>query len=400
MSVEGARHLHLDPVGGIAGDMFVAALLDSAPELLPGATALATKIGPGISLTVPEHSSHGLRGRQLRLALPGTERGPRHYGDYLSLLHQAAPDPGTADRASDILLRLGEAEAKVHGVTLERVHFHEISDWDSIADILLAAWLIGQLRITSASVGTVPIGSGRIKTEHGIMPVPAPATAQLLQGFAVMDDGIGGERVTPTGAAILAHLGPVPRLPDGLMLQGIGYGFGTRQMPEIANMLRATLHEPVETAAYDSIGVITFQVDDQTPEDLAVGLEHLRSRSEVLEVLQFPCFGKKGRMAIRIEVLCQPYAVGLVADQCFAETTTIGLRIAVERRRLLPREAGIVRTGEHDFHVKRVTRSGGEVTSKIESDDLARTSTHAARQKLRRSLEADQTQQSNSGNKS
>lgn len=400
MSVDSERHLHLDPVGGIAGDMFVAALLDSAPELLPGAAALAAKIGPGISLTLAEHASHGLRGRQLRLDLPGAERGPRHYGDYLSLLQQAAPDPGTADRASDILRRLGEAEAKVHGVTLERVHFHEISDWDSIADILLAAWLIEQLHITSSSVGPVPVGSGRIKTEHGIMPVPAPATAQLLQGLAVMDDGIGGERVTPTGAAILAHLAPDSRLPGGLKLQWTGYGFGTREMPEIANMLRATLHERVATGAYDSIGVITFQVDDQTPEDLAVGLEHLRSLPEVLEVLQFACFAKKGRMAIRIEVLCQPDAVDQVADHCFTETTTIGLRIAVERRRLLPRESGVIRTDKRDFHVKRVTRPGGEVTGKIESDDLANTPTHAAREKLRASVEEDQAEQSNSGKKS
>lgn len=383
MTAERGLHLHLDPLGGMAGDMFIAAMLDAAPDLLDGARALAAGIGPGVTLELLPVTDHGLSGRQLELTLPGKERGPRHYADYLALLTDAAPDAGTATRAADILRRLGEAEAHVHGVTLDRVHFHEISDWDSIADILLAAWLLHRLNIRSASAGAMPTGSGRIKTEHGLMPVPAPATARLLRGIAVQDDGIPGERVTPTGAAILAHLNPARHLPGPRAMQSVGHGFGTRRMPQIANLLRATLYTADPAPDRDSVGVITFQIDDQTGEDLATGLDRLRARADVREALQTPCFGKKGRMAARVEILCDPTALDAVADACFQETTTIGLRLRTEERRLLPRTDGTARIGGQDLRIKRSTRPDGTATAKPESDDLARADSQHHREHLR-----------------
>lgn len=390
MAVEGARHLHLDPVGGIAGDMFVAAMLDAAPDLLPEARALAAGIGPGVALELSTTSDHGLSGRQLHLALPGKERGPRHYGDYLAVLRDTAPDAAVAGRACDILRRLGEAEARAHGVPLERVHFHEISDWDSIADILLAAWLLERLHIRTASTGAVPTGSGRVETEHGIMPVPTPATAHLLAGLRVHDDGVPGERVTPTGAAILAHLEPAAKLPEATLLQATGYGFGTRRYPQLANMLRVTLHQGSVSAGRDRIGVVTFQIDDQTAEDLAIGLDRLRARPDVVEVLQFPAFGKKGRMVARVEVLCDAAALESVAEACFLETATIGLRLRTEARRLLERDTGLTRLEGHDLRIKRVRRPDGTGSVKPESDDLAPVATHHARTRLRARVRLDE----------
>jgi uncharacterized protein (TIGR00299 family) protein len=364
--------------------MVVAALLDAAPELLPEAQALAGRIGPGVGIEPVEQRDHGMRGTHLSVTLPESRRGPRHYGDYQSLLADLAPDAGVAARAKDILRRLGEAEARVHGVTLAQVHFHEISDWDSIADVLLAALCLERLGITSASTAPLPLGGGRVQTEHGQMPVPAPATLLLMQGLPVIDDGIAGERVTPTGAAIMAHLQPAPALPSGPMrLDRVGHGLGTRRMEDVSNLLRVGLWQAETAQDRDIVGVISFHIDDQTGEDLAVGLANLRGHEDVLDVLQLPAFGKKGRMTSRIEVICRREAMEAVADACFSETTTIGLRLREERRMLLPRQAATAQIDGRGIGTKTRQLPGGASMTKAEMDDLAPAGDHAARQSLR-----------------
>ncbi|WP_157994774.1 LarC family nickel insertion protein [Paracoccus tegillarcae] len=383
----GRAHLHLDPLGGIAGDMFIAAMLDAAPDLIPEAQDLAARIGPGIGLKAQQQRDSGMRGLHLALTLPDSQRGPHHYADYRDLLAKLAPDAGIRARALDILLRLGQTEASVHGVTLEQVHFHEISDWDSIADILLAALCLERLQVGSASTAPLPLGGGRIQTEHGQMPVPAPATLMLMRGLPVIDDGIPGERVTPTGAAIMAHLAPALALPDGaLRLDQVGHGLGTRRMQGIANLLRVGLWRKAdaEASAQDVVGVIAFHIDDQTPEDLAVGLDRLRAMPEVLDVLQVPAIGKKGRMITRIEVICRRDAIDLVARAALSETTTIGLRMRQETRMILPRTQD---TGTGGVGTKTLTRPDGTRSIKAEMDDLGQAGDHAARQRARRQAE-------------
>jgi uncharacterized protein (TIGR00299 family) protein len=381
----GPMHLHLDALGGLAGDMFVAALLDLAPELETRARDVAHRVHPGLDIARAPGTDSGIAGSRLTITLPSRtdKRAPRHYADYDELLRLAAPSPAVATRARDILRRLAEAEARVHGLPLPMVHFHEIADWDSIADILLSAWLIETLVIASASAAPLPTGSGRVTTQHGPMPVPAPATLELLKGVPVFDDGIAGERVTPTGAAILAHLAPSPRLPAHTVIaKAIGYGLGTRRMPGIANALRATLWQASEDRV-ESVGVIGFAVDDQTGEDLAVGLDRLRAAPGVLDVLQLPALGKKGRMAARIEIICRSEHLDRVAELCLLETTTIGVRLHYERRLVLPRRVA----ERHGLRIKSATRPDGSDTIKAEMDDVAPAGNHAERQKARRRLE-------------
>ena len=232
--------------------------------------------------------------------------------------------------------------------------------------------MIDALRDAEWSVSALPLGSGRVKTAHGILPVPAPATVQLLHGFDTFDDGIPGERITPTGAAILKHLAPSRTGPSrGAHLTVDGTGFGTRELPGVPNILRVlmfdnTQDEGAETGA--DVAVIEFEIDDQTPEDLAVGLDKLRSRDDVLDVLQTPVFGKKGRMAISVRVLCRPVAVDDVTEACFDETTTIGLRWHLAHRIELTREQ--VKTGS--FSVKVIDRPGGSVSAKAEMEDVGK----------------------------
>ncbi len=379
----GGRHIHLDPLGGIAGDMMLAALLDARPDLVKPASEFAATIRPGLALHLVETKDKGLRGRRVSFDLPDKTRGPRGYGDYCELFRDVAPDGRMADRALDILRRLAEAEARVHGVPVEKVHFHEISDWDSVADILLTAFALDRMGIGSASTGPVPMGAGRIETEHGTMPVPAPATLELLRVVEVIDDGRIGERVTPTGAAILAHLRP-SRMPSGARLATAGYGLGSRSLEGMANALRVSLWDVVASDPdRDRVVVIAFHVDDQTPEDLAVALERLRAREDVLDVLQLTALRKKGRTVARLEVICREDCADAVAEACFGETTTIGLRMHVEQRLLLPRSESVVDVHGSKVRVKCSHRPDGTVIEKPENDDIRNAGDRDSRNRLR-----------------
>ena len=280
-----------------------------------------------------------------------------------------------AERATAIFTVLAEAEAEVHGIAVDDVTFHEVGAWDSIADVVCAAWLIDSLEPATWSCAPLPLGGGQVRTAHGLLPVPAPATAILLRGCPTRHDGVEGERVTPTGAAILRHLDPDF---DRTGLEGriarTGHGFGSRRLPGMSNVLRALVLEPArEGGAWreETVGVCSFEVDDQTPEDLAVGLERLRAVDGVLDVVQTPAFGKKGRMVTGVRVLTRPAAREQVLERCFAETTTLGVRWQTVRRAALERESATAGTADDGVRIKRTHRPGGEVTVKAEMDDLA-----------------------------
>lgn len=382
-------HIHLEPVGGIAGDMFAAALLDAWPaEQGPLAATLARLPLPaGTSASAAAFTDGTLTGSKFTVDLPvagqgrpalqgrdGGGHGHRAFREIRSLLQDSGLAAGTLRRALSIFTLLAEVEGRVHGVAPDDVTFHEIGAWDSIVDIVAAACLIETVGAATWSVAPVPIGSGRVVTAHGEMPVPPPAVALLLQGFPVHDDGRPGERVTPTGAAILRHLDPDFGLPRKVMRQGcVGYGFGTRRFPGISNILRVTAFDEVPAAgARDEVGVLRFELDDQTPEDLAVGLERLRAMSGVLDVLQAPGFGKKGRMVAQVQVLTTTGAIDAVVDACLLETTTLGVRVERTERRILPRaQASVIDADGRALRVKRAERPGGAPTVKAEMDDIA-----------------------------
>lgn len=401
-------HIHLDPVGGLAGDMFVAAMLDAFPPLEPvvqNATR-AAGLPERFRCDLVAHADHALNGKRFLVLedahphahdhthehAPDHDHGHRPFAEIRAALSAAPLDPGVRDHALAIFTLLAEAEAQVHGATPDTVSFHELGEWDSIADIVAAAAIIQALGSATWSLSPLPLGSGFVKSAHGRLPVPAPATTLLLRGLRVFDDGIGGERVTPTGAAIARHLtslqGVAPR--ERTML-GTGLGFGTRVLPGTSNCLRALVFETGASgpeAHGDSITSIEFEVDDQTPEDLAIGLDHLRAHPQVLDVVQTPVFGKKGRLSISVRVLCRSAGADEVSARCFEETTTLGLRLLDVRRHTLARTSSRAEIGAHALSMKHAER-GGEVTSKVEAESLRDVRGHAERQRLRR--EADQS---------
>jgi uncharacterized protein (TIGR00299 family) protein len=392
-------HVHLDPLGGIAGDMFLAALLDAFPEHAEATFAAMHAAGlphDWRAALVP-YGDGVLTGRRVVIegpagGAPGHHHGPGSFRAIRRRLGEAALPPAVAERATLIFAELAAAEAKVHGIAVDEVHFHELADWDSIADIAGAAWLLEALAPLTFSSAPVPQGSGRVTTAHGALPVPAPATALLLEGLPIFDDGIPGERVTPTGAALLRHLAVRPQLPSGSWrLGGTGIGFGARRLPGISNVLRALAYEPAARGRVDDrVALIAFEVDDQSAEELAVGLDALRAQDGVLDVIQLPAFGKKGRLASQIQILARPERLDEVIARCFAETTTIGLRWRIEARAVLAREQIAVATPEGALAVKRVIRPDGPRTAKAEIEAL-RTAPggHAGRSRRRQDAEAE-----------
>ena len=303
-------------------------------------------------------------------------------------MEESLLEPAVKRHAIGIFGLLAEAEARVHGCAAEAVTFHEVGAWDSIADIVAAARVIESIGASKWTVSAVPLGSGRVQTAHGALPVPAPATALLLEGFATVDDGVAGERVTPTGAAILRYLASDEERRGARRLVGSGFGFGSRRLTGISNCVRVLEFEPIAEArpGADEVAVIEFEVDDQSPEDLALALDRIRAARGVYDVLQIPTFGKKGRMGTSIRLLMDPSVVEDLASMCFEETTTIGLRYRFERRRTLPREIETVRVGEREVRVKVARRPNG-TSSKAEADDLADAPGRLARETIRDAAE-------------
>lgn len=390
--------IHLDPVGGVAGDMFAAALLDAWPELqAPLRTALAAAgLEQLVAVERLDHRDHALAGSRfaVRPVGDGQHRHHRAYADIRDLLHNCGLAAAVKARAVAIFGLLAQAEGRVHGIAADEVVFHEVGAWDSIADIVSAAWLIDRLA-ADWSCAPLPMGSGRVRSAHGKLPLPAPAAALLLEGFPLFQDGLEGERITPTGAAILRHLQPrFDPLTIPLRLQRSGIGFGAQTFPGISNILRVLAF--ASAAHSEQVVVCQFELDDQSPEDLAVALQRLRESPAVLDVLQSPAFGKKGRMVAQVQILTRPQTVEQVLQRCFSETSTLGVRWQTVQRTVLERQTDerLVTVDDDNqrinqrIRVKRAERPGGVTTVKAEMDDLAQRGGHAARQALRRRAEA------------
>ena len=359
--------IHLDAVGGIAGDMFVAAMLDAFPHLTERVIADAAAVLPkevGTVALVPS-SKGGISGKRFSVDLTVSGHGCGDYAAMMATIAAAGLKDGTDIHAQAMLTILAEAEAGIHAVPVKQVHFHELADWDSLVDIVCAGSIAAALDGSRWTVSALPRGGGLVSTAHGKLPVPAPATVAILEGFAWRDDGVGGERVTPTGAAILRHLvDPAATCAEG-RLTASGTGTGTRDLEGIANILRVLAFETVHGASTNRVSVIEFDVDDMTGEEIGISTERLRDAEGVLDVTFSQRFGKKGRPVHSFRLLVAPHMREAVTARCFSETTTIGLRYRDEDRAVLKREAAV----SDGMRIKIADRPG-QRTAKVESDDL------------------------------
>jgi uncharacterized protein (TIGR00299 family) protein len=415
--------IHLDPLGGWSGDMFVAALLDAFPEFWPPVqSAIASlNLGAQAECRLVPHRDHVLTGSRFLVAADSAAPtaghahhshdhshthdhhdheshahvGHKAWADILADLTRSDLDADVKKHAIAIFALLAEAEAKVHGIEEDAVAFHEVGAVDSIVDIVAAARLIALIGAGRWTSGPLPLGSGRVRTAHGILPVPAPATAILMQGLPTIDDGIAGERVTPTGAAIARYLlvPDQPPLRHPRRLSRSGTGFGARTMPGISNCLRVlafdeALPEGEGPIGRRQLGIVTFEVDDQSAEDLAAGLDHIRAVPGILDVTQGSVLGKRGRMAAHIQVLVAPAELENAIAACFQETATIGLRYQLTDGAILRRRFDRVDIAGEKLQVKIVERPGGEQSAKAEISEAAHVRGHVARERLRREAAA------------
>jgi len=395
-------HIHLDIVGGIAGDMFVACMLDALPDLSPllEAQLVAAGFPDVVSLSSKTFNVGILTGTHF-LVSEGTDsegHHHRHYSDIKHLLENSSLSDPVQRRALDIFRILAEAEAAVHNKAVENVAFHEVGAWDSIADVVCAAYLIEQSGATSWSSSSLPIGGGRVNTAHGQLPVPAPATALILEGFEFMDDGIKGERITPTGAAILKHLQPLQQTQTRGRLIKSGFGFGTKKFKGISNTVRAMFFEENQTPGWqrDQVISLNFEIDDQTPEELTDSLDRLRLLESVRDVMVIQALGKKGRPMFSVQLLGDATAEDTLLAACFTETTTLGIRTHLTQRAILDRQYW--KNNDHQFKVAK--RPDGD-TIKLEMDAVS-TMTGGLDDRRQQRLDAERIalSESNKDNKS
>ena len=402
--------IHLDLVGGISGDMFVAALADALPALEALVLAELAAVRPVGAGTAEFHdaASGGLQARRFGLAgaaghagvggvagdrSGGTGlhgNGDAHGGtSHASLRRQldaAALTAPTRTHALALLALLAEAEARVHGIAIDAVHFHELADWDSLLDLVAAGCIAGALDGAQWSASAPPLGGGTVHTAHGVLPVPTPATVQLLTGYPWREDGIGSERVTPTGAAILRHLVPVTACAahrDGGRLRAVGCGAGTRELAGMPNILRALVFDRTPTPGGDVVAIVEFDVDDMTGEEIAAAADRLRAEHGVIDVSFGNRVGKKARPVVDFRLLVAPHATEAVVHACFVETSTLGLRVREERRRLVARADAMVAVGAGPLQVKLARRPDGTRTAKAAHDDVASAPGLAARREMR-----------------
>ncbi len=373
--------IDLEPLGGIAGDMFAAAMFGAFPDLFEDfENDIAQLNVAGLSASLEDRLSNGLQAKYFSVTQKTTAKPPRTLATVKAFLESKSLEPSVCNHATGIFRLLAHAEAQVHGKTMDTIHFHEVSDWDSMVDIVAAAGIIARVKCAHWRIGHLPLGAGSVNTAHGDIPVPAPATLALLTGFQWHDDGVAGERVTPTGAAIVAYLEATPAgmASAQLKLCAVGSGCGTRVLEGRANLLRVMaftracqIDESGDVLLTDEVVRIGFEVDDMTAEEVAWSTDRLRACEGVLDVSCVMMQGKKGRVATGIRILVQPETVEPIIQQCFKLTSTLGVRYGSVTRKVLPRR----KTETQGHELKMVERPGNIRSAKIGSDDLSESDT-------------------------
>ncbi len=345
---------YLDAFSGISGDMTVGALIDAGAD---GAaiSRILDSLGTGASFRIEKTARQGIAASKFHVD-GGAAAKHRHLSDILALIAKAGLPKRVEQNSAAVFQRLGEAEAKVHGLPLEKVHFHEVGAVDSICDIVGACAAFDLLGVDEIHSSPLNVGSGTIKTEHGVLPVPAPATAELLSGKPVYSRGPCVELTTPTGAAIAATLaagfGPLPPM----QIAATGYGAGDKDFPEHANVLRVLIGESTGATEATTVAVLEANIDDSSPQVLGYAMERLLEAG-ALDVTLEPVIMKKNRPGTLVRVIAKPEHREALAQLIFAETTTLGLRIYSAERRVKARRIAEVETAHGKVRIK-ISESG------------------------------------------
>lgn len=362
------RILFIDGTNGLSGDMLVSALLDAGASREKLDAVLAPLAAEGVSFSVGRGTSHGMAGLSFSVSLPhgeeplpypeGTERphAGRHLSDVREILSSLPMSLRARMLAEDVFRLVAQAEAKVHGVPEEEVHFHEVGALDSIADIAAIAVLADDLACDACAVGDLTAGYGSIRAAHGVLPVPVPAVAEIARasGLVLRRGPVEGERLTPTGIAAAAVLKTLDAPPERYRVLARGTGIGKRDFG-IPNALSVSILEEAEEETPEACGEkeLVFEVDDATGESLAVAMEEMYAAG-AREVHFLPVFMKKNRPGWQVQAVVEDARVQAVAEAVFRHTTTIGMRLKPVERIKMSRAAGEVEVLGCRIAVKKV----------------------------------------------
>ena len=370
-----ARRIYFDCYSGAAGDMLLGALVDVGLSVDELAQALGTLPLSGYRLRVERVTRQGVSGTRLWVDTDAAGQHGRHLADILALVESSGLPAQVVTQVSSVFGRLAEAEAAVHGVTVDEVHFHEVGALDSIVDVVGCVWGLYALGVTEVFCSALPLGEGWVQTAHGRLPLPAPATLRLLAGVEapVRPLEVQVELVTPTAAALLAELATFAQPP--LILEAVGYGFGQRELAW-PNAVRAWLGRADSlsgldvTADRDAVVLLECNLDDTTGEALGYAMERLLSAG-ALDVWFTPIQMKKNRPAIKLSVLVLPGLARSLAQLLLQETTTLGVRQTLLDRIKAGRESMSVETEWGTVKVKVKQMQGKPVSVSPEYEECA-----------------------------
>jgi pyridinium-3,5-bisthiocarboxylic acid mononucleotide nickel chelatase len=360
---------YFDCFSGIAGDMTLAALVDAGVDrraILEAVTSLSLPC----EVTFETVKRGGFRATYAKVITP-QEHAHRHWHHIEAIIDKSILSARQKDLAKRIFMKLGEAEARVHGVDLSKIHFHEVGAVDSIVDIVGSAVGLDLLGVDRFEASPVPTGRGWIKAAHGRMPLPAPATAEILRGVPLAESMVDGEMTTPTGAAILATIVERFTTFPALTIESIGLGAGTREVPEQANILRLFVGTVTLPAASDRVWVLETNLDDLPGEVVGYTMTKLMEAG-ALDAFITPIQMKKNRPGVMISVLCNEAQIPALEDLLFRETATLGIRRYPVSRHKLKRQAVEVETQYGSIRGKLGWLGDRPPTFSPEFDDCAR----------------------------
>jgi len=364
------RVAYLDCTTGISGDMLLGALIDVGwPEQNLRELIAKLKLGD-MQLKVDRVSKRGIAATQVKI-ISSPHQPHRGLHDLASIVMQAELPQSIQERAISALKLLAEAESQVHGVPVDRIHFHEVGAVDTIVDIVGALVGFDQLGIAEIHCSALPWSRGTVKTEHGILPVPPPAVALLLRGVPVIGADIEGETVTPTGATLARTLSKQFGAVPAMQVESIGYGAGQSDWPDRPNVLRLTIGESATTSdglVVEQLTLLSCNIDDMNPQWYEPLMKELYD-AKALDVWLTPAQMKKNRPGTLVEVLCHPQDAARLRDVILRDSTTLGVRETSVMRHSLPRHIQTVETSYGAVRMKIATLPDGSTKASPEHDD-------------------------------
>lgn len=374
-------HAWFDLSAGVAGDMLLGALLDAGADL--GAVQAAVDaVAPGsIEVTADQVVRGGQRATKARVGVRTADVPHRHWSDLRAELAAAPLPPATRDRAIAVFSLLADAEGRVHGTSPEDVHFHEVGALDSIADVVGSCEALRSLGVTSVSASAITLGSGRVTTDHGRLPVPVPAVVELMPGWraaASPTPGETGELATPTGVALVRALASACEGLPPLAVTGVGVGAGDKDFPGHPNVVRVVLGDPVSASPAGSVVEQRANVDDLDPR-LWPGVLDACLAAGALDAWLTPVLMKKGRPGHTLHTLVVPEASAGVAEVILTHTTTLGVRESAVARHVLDRSFVTLDVAGEPVVVKVGSRDGRILHAAAEFESLAAASARTGR---------------------